>query len=467
MRIPYKYTLLSTLVGIVIIIVIGSVIISPPLPLIVSAGFDRDVMTPNADGDNDIATFSYTLSRTGMMDMVLIGEDGTEFYFREQQPRSDDDYSVLFSGVVDGYILDDEEIHGAVERRLIPNGQYTWQLTVVTDSGETMTETGALVVEDGDSPLPLMSIFTISPSTFAPNQDGIDDRVEINVYLEKDVDSLDVFLLGLNDVHIPISARVEERDYGEAGRHRYDYEGGIDLGADPPPDGTYTVVALAQDAVGQRIRQEAELTIEIGGKPYAEIAPQAVGVDVVFDVQPYLDDMLTTREQAGKLVTLPDDPEALAYSQQITIPLGDMLVFMLTVENYGDVPIRTTGPAPGTVYQQEQQAATLGWFDESGAWRVGIQCATSQTSYPYRWAVGDAEDLVEVYDEATGNTYQYLPAGQRVIVWGAIRLNEIEARNPQNCWAGLIHEDVEVSIRNNNVGARSILIVDPKAESEE
>jgi hypothetical protein len=467
MRISYKLTLLATFIGAIIVIAIGSVIISPPLPLIVSAGFDRDTMTPNADGDNDIATFNYILARTATIDIVLIGDNGTEFYFREQQIRSDDEYSVLFSGVVDGYILDDEEVYGTVERRLIPNGKYTWQLTAVTDSGETMTEQGTLVVEDGDSPLPIMSIFTVSPSTFAPNQDGIDDRVEINVYLEKDVDSLDVFLLGPNDVHIPISARIEEREYGEAGRHRYDYEGGIDLGADPPPDGTYIVVALAQDAVGQRIRQETELTIEIGGKPYAEIAPQAIGVDVVFDVEPYADELLNTREQVGELVSKPDDPEALTYSQQITLPIGDMLVFMLTVENYGDVPIRTTGPAPGTVYQQEQQAATLGWFDESGAWRVGIQCATSQTSYPYRWAVGSPDDLVDVLDEATGNTYQYLPAGKRAVVWGAVRLTEVEARNPQNCWAGLIHEDVEVSIRNNNVGSRSILIVDPNSESEE
>ena len=467
MRIPLKFTLFAAFVGVVIILAIGSVIISPPLPLIVSAGFDRDIITPNADGDNDIATFNYTLARTATIDLVLVGDDGTEFYFREQQIRSDDDYSVLFSGVVDGYVLENEDIYGAVERRLIPNGTYTWQLTAISDSGETMTETGTLGVENGDSPLPIISIFTISPSTFAPNQDGIDDRVEINVYLEKDVESLDVFLLGPNDVHIPISARIEEREYGEAGRHRYDYEGGIDLGADPPADGTYTVVALAQDAVGQRIRQETELTIEVGGKPYAEIAAQAIGVDVIFDAQAYSDNMLTTRDQSGELVEKPDDPEALAYSQQITLPIGDILVFMLTVENYGEVPIRTTGPAPGTVYQQEQQAATLGWFDESGAWRVGIQCATSQTSYPYRWAVGSADDLVEVLDEATGNTYHYLPAGKRSIVWGAVRLTEIEARNPQNCWAGLIHEDVEVSIRNNNVGSRSILIVDPNGESEE
>lgn len=467
MRMPYTLTIIAIIVGVIVIGVVGSLVISPPLPLITSASFDRERMTPNADGDNDLATFSYSLSRTAAVDILLVSEDGREFYFREGQIRSDGDYSVLFSGVVDGFLLEEEDVFGTVERRLIPNGSYTWHLTAVTDNGETMTETGNLVIADGDSPLPIISIFTVSPSVFTPNQDGIDDRVEINVYLEKDVESLDVFLLDSDNVQIPISARVEERDYGEAGRHRFDYEGGIDLGADPPPDGTYTLVALAQDSVGQRVRQETELTIDIGGNPYAEIAPQAVGVDVVFDSQPYDETMLSTRNEMGKQVEMPDDPEALAFSQQITIPIGNMLVFMLTVENYGDVPIRTTGPAPGTVYQQEQQAATLGWFDESGAWRVGLQCATSQTSYPYRWAVGSKDNLVEVYDESTGNTYQYLPAGERAIVWGAVRLTEIEARNPQNCWAGLIHEDVEVSIRNNNVGARSIFIVDPNAESED
>jgi hypothetical protein len=35
----------------------------------------------------------------------------------------------------------------------------------------------------------------------------------------------------------------------------------------------------------------------------------------------------------------------------------------------------------------------------------------------------------------------------------------IAARNPQQCWAGLIHEDVEVSIRNARVGARDIELV--------
>ncbi len=461
MRIHFGLLLLAAAFGAAIVLVVGSLLLSPPLPLIMYAGFDRDSISPDADGDDDIAVFEYRLSRPATVDISLTEDGGKTFFFRKGQAREAEEYSVLFSGVVDGFLLDGETVVGHVERRLLPQGTYTWELNARTESGEDVNAGGRLVIQPGDFPLPVMSTFTVSPSVFSPNQDGVDDRVQINIYLEMDVKSLDVYLVDSAGVRIPISARVEERNYGEAGRHHFDYEGGIDLGVDPPPDGTYQVLALAQDAVGQRIRQETSLTIETGGKPYAEIYPQAIGVDVAFDVQPYEDRYFTSRDHAGDLLQLPEDSESLAYSQQITIPKGEMLVFRLTVENYGDVPIRTSGPSPGTVYQQEQQAATLGMFDESGAWRIGIQCSTSQASYPYRWAIAAADKLVEVFDEASGNTYSYLAAKERAVVWGAIRMTTIEARNPQNCWAGLIHEDVAISLRNNHVGVRSIMMVDP------
>ena len=44
-----------------------------------------------------------------------------------------------------------------------------------------------------------------------------------------------------------------------------------------------------------------------------------------------------------------------------------MLVFRLTVNNYGDVPIRTTSPAVGTVYQQEQRTSAVDALEEPGA----------------------------------------------------------------------------------------------------
>ncbi len=465
MRLSIKVTTLAAALGLALVFVVGRIFLKPPLPLILEAGFDRPAISPNADGEDDLAVFDYRLSRPATVSLSLVSEAGRQFYFRESQPRDDGEYSVLFSGVVDGFVHDGETVYGQIERRLVPNSAYRWVLEAQTDQGSAMSVDGSLLVERGDTPLPLMSEFTVSPNIFSPNQDGIGDRVSINVYLEKDVERLDVFLLGEDGLRIPISARVEERQYGEAGRHLFDYEGGIDLGVDPPPDGAYRVVALAQDPVGQRVRMEGDLTIRTGGKPFAEIKPQAPGVDVAFGVQPFDEKWYSHAESPGALLPQPDDASSLAYSQQITVPLGDMLVFRLTVENYGPVPIRTSGPAPGTVYQQDQLAGTLGFFDESGAWRVGIQCETSITSFPYRWAIARDDRLQEVYDEASENTYRYLAPGERAVVWGAIRMTEAKARNPQNCWAGLIHEDVAISLRNNHVGMRSIMIVDPQGGS--
>ena len=285
MRVPFAVTLVAVAAGAILVFIAGSLILKPPLALIANAGFDRETISPNADGEDDVAVFSYMLRRPAAISLALTSADGRTFYFRQDQPRADDDYKVLFSGVVNGFLHEGESIYGEIERRLIPNGAYAWRLEAEPDDGQQETVSGSLLVKDGDTPLPVMSEFRIAPDIFSPNQDGVADRVSINIYLEKDVERLDVFLEGPDGSRIPISARVEERQYGEAGRHRFDYEGGIDLGVDPPPDGSYQVIALAQDKVGQRIRMEGQLTIETGGKPYAEIKPQAVGVDVAFAVQ--------------------------------------------------------------------------------------------------------------------------------------------------------------------------------------
>jgi hypothetical protein len=367
---------------------------------------------------------------------------------------------VPFSGVVDGYTVQGENIPNTIERRLMPSDTYTWALSAVDVDGNSQTVNGTLVVAEADVALPVISIFSVGPRVFSPNQDGIADRVNIDVYLEKEAD-LRVFLRDGEGNEIPISARKEGRLEGEAGRHGFDYEGGVDLGADPPADGLYEVFAVAQDAEGQRVVAQSTLTIERGGKPLAEIAPQYVGVDVVFDVQPYEERFASTSEKLGELVAPPNDPNDLALTT-ISMPIGDMLVFKLTVENYNDVPIRTTYPPPGTVYDQNQSTASLKMYDSPGAWRVGIQCETSTVSFPYRWALGSEEDLLAIPDPLTGDLYYYVPPKTRVTVWGAIRFTEIEQRqNPQNCWAGLIQERVEVSLRNSYVGAREIKLVDP------
>lgn len=459
MRVSVVITLVTALLALAAVLLLGQALLQPDLPLITAAAFSSDTITPNADGDNDVAEFRYTLTRNARVTLAFESQEGTIYYFRQDEPRTPGEKRVLFSGVVDGFTLDGEAISGQVLRRLIPNGSYTWRLTATDSaSGETMEQSGALLIADGEAQLPEIVTFTVSPDVFTPNQDGIADRTQINVYLSKAAE-LTVYLEGPDGQQIFVPERDEGRRPGEPGRHLFDYDGGIDLGVQPPPDGVYTVVALAQDAEGQRVQQTATLLIEGGGDPQAEIAPQASGADVVFTVLPYEKRFFTSADVQGDLVPLPDNPQDVGFSS-ITMPVGDLLVFRLTVENYGSVPIRTSGPPPGTVYQQDQVWGAMGVYEESGAWRVGINCSTSTRDFPWRWAVGTPENLQSVVDEVSGSTYYYLMPGTQSVVWGAVRMtNLIEARNPQQCWAGLIHEDVEVSIRNARVGARDIELI--------
>lgn len=460
MRIPSWLTLITALIALAVVVVIGQALIAPSRPLIVDAAFAPTTITPNADGSDDITILSYDLSRNARITLALTSEDGSTYAFRQDEARIPDHYSVAFSGVVDGFTLPGESFgEQQIVRRLIPDGTYTWTLTAVDEQGNSDERSGTLVIQNGDAALPEIPEFSVFPTVFTPNQDGIADRTQINVFLSKDAD-LTAYLLDPTGQPIYLAERQETVLPDNYGRHLYDYDGGVDLNADPPQDGTYQVVAFARDAVGQEIQRTATLTIEQGGKPYAQIIPQPTGATVVFETRPWEDRFLTTREQSGDLIDPPGDPASLTMDD-LTLTVGDLLVFKLSVENYGDVPIRTSGPPPGTVYEWDQRASTLGLPDEAGAWRVGIDCTTAISDYPWRWALGDASTLESATDPETGNTYLYLPAGARAVVWGAVRMTDLEAYNPQNCWAGLIHEQVSIDTVNNVVGARSVELVKP------
>lgn len=461
MRIPVWLALIAALVAVVIIVIIGQMLLVPSLPLITDAFFTPAAITPNADGSDDVTILTYGLSRNAHITLTLTDESGQTYAFRQDEPRTPDNYIVLFSGVVDGFTLPDESFGDQqILRRLIPDGNYTWRLSAVDETGATDERTGTLLITEGSAALPELTAFEIFPTEFTPNQDGIHDRTAINVFLSKAAD-LQVYLLSAEGAQIFVPELVTEVRKGEPGYHLFDYDGGVDMNADPPPDGTYQVVAFARDAVGQEVQRTAEITLVDGGKPFAQIVPQPTGVTVVFETRPWEDRFASTREQLGDLINPPADPAALTMTT-LDLPVGDLLVFKLTIENYSDVPIRTTGPAPGTVYQWDQRASTLGLPDESGTWRVGIDCTTAASDYPWRWAIGTDEQLETVPDPDNEDiVYRYLPAGARAVVWGAVRMTQLEARNPQNCWAGLIHEGVEVAAVNNNVGSREVRLEAP------
>lgn len=459
MRLPIWLTVITALAAAVVIGGIGLLLVQPPRPLISAASFTPEQISPNADGESDVTEIAYTITRSAEVTITFTGVDGRMFVFRQAQPRPANDYRVLFSGVVDGFVNPGEVFEGEIERRLMPDGDYTWTIRVVDPvNGEIAEATGILRITGGSTALPELVNLEVPPF-ITPNQDGISDRAQMSVYLTKPAD-LRLYLVGPDGQPVFVPEMRDRREPGDAGRHVFDYDGGIDLGAKPPPDGTYEVVAEAQDSEGQRIRLTSSITVQAGGDPQAEIAPQPNGLDVIFETQPFDERYFTDASQTGERLPEPSlSPDARF--QTVVMPVGDLLIFRLTVENYGEVPIRTSGPWPGTVYQQDQIWGAMGVYEQSGAWRVGLNCSTSTVDFPWRWAIGSPEALEQTEDPVNGNVYYYLPAGERSVVWGAVRMTRlIEARNPQQCWAGLIHEDVEVSVRNARVGARDIELIE-------
>ena len=392
--------------------------------LLSQASFTPEFISPNADGAQDVTSIHYELGRKANVSIYVQDAAGQRYTFRDSQPRPSGVYDVLFGGVIDG--------------KLLADGAYTWVIEATDDAGQRQSAQGNLIVQDGEKTPPQITKFTINPKELTPNQDSISDRVTINVALNKPailMTSLQNELCHgsetppvdnptLDCASYPLQEKEgAARKSGEAGLHEYDYDAGVDLGAEPPPDGTYVVTVHVEDAIGQTVTQTDTLTIKDGGIPRAEIVDGTVNFS------------------------------------RSSLLVGDTLYFTLTVENYGVVPIRTSGPEPGYVYDLDQNYNVPGFAEESGAWRVGIDFDTSLRNYPFRWAVGGPGDLIT---KTVGDkVYTYLPPNSKAAVTGGIKITEKPPRDPLYFWAGLIHEDVEISSINNRVDPHSITIDQP------
>lgn len=394
-------------------------------PLLYDVRVEPEVISPNADGVDDVTHIFYTLGRSADVSIYFVAPDGQKHYFRKARRRSPGKYDVYWGGTIrpeaEEVTQVDPHTVMAVHQQVLPDGNYQWVIEAVDDRGRVAQATGRLVIQDADTALPELQNFSVAPRVFTPNQDGVDDRVAITYYLPKKAEVF-VYLVDDQGKKYPIAEKERKVERGAPGVHLYDYEGGVDRGADPPPDGTYWIVADAEDAVGNHVVVTSTLTFREGGVPRADI----VQADV--DFWPKI------------------------------VPLGGTLYFTATVENFGSVPIRTTGPPPGTPYRSDQNFNTLGYYEEPGAWRLGIDFETNSTGrpYPYRWAIGSDEDLeIRIVD---GKEWRYLLPGHRAVVTGSITIVDAPPRNPIYFWAGLIHEDVRIDAFNDHVDPQQISI---------
>jgi hypothetical protein len=406
-------------------------------PLLQNVSVQPDAISPNADGNTDATEIRYTLIRSADVSIYFENEDdeaavGERFYFRKERRRSPGDYSVYWGGVVDELqIVETDYGRQEILSRVLPDGRYRWVIEAVEDNGNVERVTGSIVLSDGDTEVPELHNFAVVPQIFQPNQDSIRDRVSISYYLTKDVDTVQVYLVDPDnpDLRYFVPERPSVVKPGQRGYHDYDYDGGVDLNAEPPPDGTYHVVGEARDRAGNHVRVISELTIEEGGKPRADVARGEI-------------------DWQGER------------NRQVSIPLDDQLCFTAIIRNEGTVPIRTTGPWPGQEYNFSQNYNTLAadgrreWYKQSGVWRFGINYESAGTDFPFRWAVGRPEDLeMRVID---GQEQWYLLPGNSGEVSGCITMDERPPLESTLWWGGLIHEDVAVV--NNNIDRISVSV---------
>lgn len=377
-----------------------------PQVLLYDVVLEPTTISPNADGVEDVARIQYKLSRPAQVFIYFENATGHRYVFREGNPRPAGEYEALFGGAIDGAVL--------------PEGEYRWYIGAVDlANGRSESVGGGLTISEPDDQPPQLIDFTVFPEVFTPNQDGLADRVAIHFRLEEAVQA-QVYLEDARGGRYPIgkplsTGQQEEFDplanprqilELEPGFVQFDYDGGIDKGVAPPPDGDYRVVAIATDRTGNLTRQEKPLTIRDGGLPLAEV----------------------------KFVEF----------TPTTLPLGGTLTFTARVENVGSIPIRTTGPLPGTSYLASQNFNTLGFYEEPGAFRLGVDFEGNSfgRAFPYRWQLGSRAELeVRLVD---GREVFYLLPGRSVTVSGQIVVDEPPPRSGPRFWGGLVHEDVRI-----------------------
>jgi hypothetical protein len=351
------------------------------------------VISPNADGDADVAEVHYSLSRLAHVSVYLVGQDGSRHDLRVHERRSRGDRTIYFGGVIDGLLL--------------PDGVYRIVFDAEDSRGRVSSIESSITLQGGDTVPLTVDNLSIYPSSFTPNRDGIGDRVAIGYSLSKEAERVEVYLLGADGSKYPVPEdriRLE----GAVGTHEHDYDGGIDLGASPPPDGDYSVIVRAVDAVGNEARAQAWLTIEEGGVPLVEIINRA------------------------------------AVFAPAVIPLHTTLYFTCTVKNVGMVPVRTKGPEPGTIYSTQQNFNTISEYEEPGTFRVGLDYEGNSAgrTFPFRWQLGMDDELTLV--QTVSGPQLYLMPGQTVTVTGGLTIDDRPVKSELYYWVGLIHEQVAI-----------------------
>lgn len=370
-------------------------------PLLSDVKVSPATISPNADGKEDVAVISYRVGGAARLTIELVDSQGKTVLFRDQEPRTVGEYQAKFSGVAETPISL-TPFYSVTQASVLPDGQYRVVVRAEDAGGRASVQEATITLDGGDSSAPGFGDFSVfTPCTdpkcqaergdrilFTPNRDGIGDRLGVSYWLTKE-STVEVYLVNKADgkhIKYPIAevARLKP------GRHDHDYEGGVDLGNTPPPNGDYLVVAEAQDTIGNHAVASAPLTVADGGVPLAQIISSKITPS--------------------------------------TIPMSGTLRLEVTVENVGTVTIRSQGPYSGTVYTSNENFNQKGFIESPGVFRVGadFEGNSAGRKYPFRWGFsGDA-----------------LKPGEKQTIVGYIQVTTPPSLSSLYFWVGLEHEQV-------------------------
>ncbi|NLS75812.1 MAG: hypothetical protein GXY76_00990, partial [Chloroflexi bacterium] len=127
--------------------------------LLSNVTIEPGVISPNADGTDDVAAIRYKITDNARVSMYFVDGAGARHAFREDVRRSPskDEYVAFFGGSIDG--------------RLLPDGDYTCVIEAKAEDGRAVREEKPLVIRGGDKDRIEIRNLVIAPNVFTPNRD--------------------------------------------------------------------------------------------------------------------------------------------------------------------------------------------------------------------------------------------------------------------------------------------------------
>lgn len=382
--------------------------------LLSAVAVSADTITPNADGVNDTVTINYTIGQPARVSVYLQDTAGKQYTIRKDAPRtpSDEPYALRFDGTVDG------GAEGMVQQ-VLPDGAYTWVVEATPESGGTPArQQGRLEVREAaqlSDAAGLIADLQVTPQ-FSPNEDAVDDVAYFNYRLPVSA-TVSINVTQPNGEAFPFIS-AGEGPFAQS--HIWD---GKRPDGSLVTSGTYTYTITAQDAVGNIAQREGQIEVENPGRSEARIS--------------------------------------FVHIAPVEIALGNVITVTMRVENTGNVPIRTQGPASGYRYTTDDLYSSIEdkrWNEKGGGfWRVGLDWGGGQ-GYPFRWAMSPRP----MDQWAQPGEYDYLMPGEVADITGSVQINRREDR--MEFYAGLVHEGV--GYPENNKGRTLVCVGIPGIEDK-